>query len=70
MRALPNTMEELVETVNEFTDSLEREEVRKAVGNIVKRAESCIEAEGGAFEYKLKSKRNRVDSFFTRRNVY
>ena len=53
-RTLPNTMEELVETVNEFTDSLEREEVRKAVGNIVKRAESCIEAEWGAFEYKFK----------------
>ena len=49
--------------MNESTDSLEREEVRKAVRNIVKRAESCIEAKGGAFEYKLKKKRNRGDSY-------
>ena len=54
-----NTLGELIETVNDFTDSLEEVDVRKAVGNILKRAEYCIEAKGGSFEYKLKKYRNR-----------
>jgi hypothetical protein len=54
----PNTLEELMETVNEYSDSLEKEEIMKAVGNILKRAECCIEAEGGAFEYKMKKAKN------------
>ena len=55
-RTPPNTIEELIETVNDVTDSLEEEEVRKAVGNIMKRAESSLYDKGGAIEYKLKKK--------------
>ena len=61
-RSPPKSLDEIKETVDEFTESLEEEEVKKAVGNIVKRAECCLKAGGGAFKYKLKKKRNWGDS--------
>ena len=41
-RTPPNTIEELIEAVNDVSDSLEEEEVRKAFENIMKRAESSL----------------------------
>ena len=59
-RSCPSPMEELVETVTEYSESIEEEEIKKAVSNILKRAEMCIEAGGGAFEHRLKkSKKSR-----------
>ena len=50
---------ELKETVNEFAASLTPEEIRKAVGDIVPKAQDCITAKGGTFEHKLyKAERN------------
>ena len=53
-RSPPSSIEELMETVTEYSESIEEDEVKKAVGNIVKRAQFCVEAKGGAFEHKLK----------------
>ena len=33
------------------------DKVRKATGNIVKRASACLESGGGLFEFRLKKKR-------------
>ena len=53
-------MEELMENVTLYAESLEVEEIKKAVSNILKRAKLCVEVGGGAFEYKLKkSQRSR-----------
>ena len=51
-----------MENVNDFADSFEDRDVKRGVGNIVKRAECCIEAHGGSFEYKLKKYRSRGSS--------
>jgi len=33
------------------------DEVRKATGNIIKRASACLESGGSLFEFRLKKKR-------------
>ena len=40
--------------MNDFADSLDREEITKSARDILIRAKACKEAQGGAFEYKLK----------------
>ena len=54
-------MEELKETVNEFAASLTPEEIKKAVGDIIPRAEACLLSNGGAFEYRLKKHKRDVE---------
>ena len=44
-------MEELKDTINEFAASLTPEDIRKAVGDIIPRAEACMLSNGEAFEY-------------------
>ena len=50
-RSPPSSMEELKETINEFAASLTPEDIRKAVGDIIPRAEACMLSNGEAFEY-------------------
>ena len=40
--------------MNNFADSLDTEEITKSARDILIRAKACKEAQGGAFEYKLK----------------
>ena len=47
--------------VNNFCESLDPDEVRKAVRHIRRRAQACFEAEGGHFEHKLKKKNNNLE---------
>ena len=53
----PASLEELKEVVNNFCESLDPDEVRKAVRHIRRRAQACFEAEGGHFEHKLKKRK-------------
>ena len=53
-RSPPRTIDELKATVEAYAASLTSEEISKAVLDILPRAEACILAEGGAFEYRLK----------------
>ena len=57
----PSTLEELVDTINEFAESLEDEEIRKAVKDIKPRAAACKNVSGGAFEYKLKKMKKKLN---------
>ena len=57
----PASLEELKLVVNNFCESLDPDEVRRAVRHIRRRAEACIQAEGGHFEHKLKKKNNTLD---------
>ena len=60
-RSPPGSIEELKETVNSFAASLTPAEVKKAVCNILPRAEACIQANGASFEHKLKKKKRNVE---------
>ena len=53
-RSPPRSIDELKATVEAYAASLTPEEISKAVLDILPRAEACILAEGGAFEYRLK----------------
>ena len=53
-RSPPRSIDELKATVEAYAASLTPEEISKAVMDILPRAEACILAEGGAFEYGLK----------------
>ena len=53
-RVKPSTLEELKEVVTDFCDSLDEEEVRRAVRDVRPRAELCLKMGGGHFESQLK----------------
>ena len=53
-RVKPNTINDIKELVTDYLASLDRDEVRRAVLNINKRARACIKVGGGHFEHKLK----------------
>ena len=53
-RCPPTSLEALQDTVNGFADSLDREDIIKSARDIIIRTKACKEAQGGAFEYKLK----------------
>ena len=58
----PASLDELINTVNQFACSLEEEAIRKACNNIKFRAQACIESDGGPFEFKLnKMERGREE---------
>ena len=57
----PASLEELKEVVNDFCESLDPDEVRKAVRQIRRRAQACFEADGGHFEHNLKKKNYNVE---------
>ena len=59
-RVKPATLEELKEIVDDFCESLDPEEIRRAVANVRKRAAACNECGGGHFEHLLK--RARTDT--------
>ena len=48
----PTTLEKMIDSVEEFKNSLDEQEIRGACRSILRRAQACIEARGGAFEYK------------------
>ena len=50
----PTSLEELQATVEEYSNSLGEEEIKKACRHIMTRAKACLRARGGAFEYTLK----------------
>ena len=50
-----NSLLELVNNVERYAASLDKDQISTAVNDILPRAQACIESDGGAFEYKLKS---------------
>ena len=52
-RVPPSSIEEMKATVEGFADSLDLEEVLKAVENIKKRAQVCSSQNGGHFQHLL-----------------
>ena len=52
---LSNSLSELVNTVERYATSLNKDQIITAVNEIQPRAQACIESDGGAFEYELKS---------------
>ena len=61
-RSPPSSLEELQNTVTEYTSSLDREEVIRASKDIIVRAKVCKAAQGGPFEYKLKKSKKVLDN--------
>ena len=61
-RVKPKTLRELKEVVSDFVDSLDEQEVRRAVRDTIPRAELCVKMGGGHFESQLKKyKQGRVE---------
>ena len=56
-----NSFPELVNTVERYAASLNKDQIITAVNGILPRAKACIESDGGAFEYKLKSFKKRLN---------
>ena len=52
-RVPPSSIEELKSTVEGFAESLDPEEVYKAVENVRKRAQVCVSQNGGQFQHRL-----------------
>ena len=57
----PSSMAELRATINSLARRMSRDEVKKAVNNVSKRAEACIAANGNNFEHLLKKARRAVE---------
>ena len=57
----PNSLPELVNTVERYAASLNEDSIITAVNDILLRAQACIESDGGAFEYKLRSFKKRLN---------
>jgi hypothetical protein len=53
-RAPPNTLEDLKITVEAFADSMDKEEITKAVRHLRTSAQVCKQLNGAAFETHLK----------------
>ena len=54
-------MAELRATINSLARRMSRDEVKKAVNNVSKRAATCIAASGDNFEHLLKKARRDVE---------
>ena len=57
----PISHPELVNNVERYAASLNKDRIITAVIDILPRAQTCIEFDRGAFEYKLKSFKKRLD---------
>ena len=51
----------IVNTVERYAASLNKDQIIIAVNDILQRTQACIESDGGAFEYKLKSFKKRLN---------
>lgn len=49
----PESIEELVECVEQFCSSYNQETIRRVALNVVKRARMCLDANGGHFQHRL-----------------
>ena len=56
-----NSLSELVNTVERYAVTLNNDQIITAVNDILPRAQACLESDGGAFEYKLKSFKKRLN---------
>ena len=60
-RNTPNSLPELTNTVERHAASLNKDRLLTAVNDILPRAQACIGSDGGAFEYKLKSSKKKLN---------
>ena len=58
----PNSLPELVNTVDRYAASLNKDQITTVVNDILPRAQSCIESDGRTLEYRLKSFKKRFNS--------
>ena len=61
---LPGPPLELVSIVERYAASLNEDQILTAVNDILPKKQACIESDGGAFEYKLKSFKRRLNRYF------
>ena len=54
-------MAELRATINSLAERMRPDEIRKAVNNVRKRAEVCIDASGDNFEHLLKKRKRDIE---------
>ena len=59
-RAPPTTLEDLKITVEAFADSMDKEEITKAVRHLRTRAQVCKQLNGAAFETQLKKLKRQL----------
>ena len=59
-----NSFLELVNTVERYAASFNKNQIVTAVNDIPPRAQACIESDEGAFDYKLKSFKKRLTRIF------
>ena len=57
----PNSLPELVNTVERYAASINKDQIITATNDILPRTQACIESAGGAFEQKLKSFKRRLN---------
>ena len=57
-------------TVKRYAASLTKDRTTTAVNDILPRAQACIEFDEGAFEYKLKSFKKRLNRKFFNADIY
>ena len=55
-----NSLPELVNTVEGYAASLNKDQIITPVNDILPRAQACIKSDRGAFEYKLRSFKKRL----------
>ena len=55
------SLPKLVNTVEKYAASLNKDQIITAVNDILSRAQACIKSDGGAFEDKLKSFKKRLN---------
>ena len=56
-----NSLPELINTVERYAASLDKDQIITAVNDILPRAQACIESDGRAFDYILKSFKKRLN---------
>ena len=56
----PNSFLKLLNTVERYTVSLNKDQIITAVNDIILIDQACMESDGGAFEYKIKSLQKNV----------
>ena len=59
-----NTLPELVNTVEVYAARFKKYQIITVVNDILPWAQACIKFDGGAFEYKLKSFKKRLNREF------
>ena len=65
-----NSLPELVNNVERHAIRLNKDQIITAVNDSLPRTQACIESDGGEFEHKLKSVKNKLNSYFLIADIF